>query len=55
MEVRKAGQTVGKYWLSIGFIGLVIGYIYPITGRSEGLPDLGAAVVLAMVAATSRS
>jgi hypothetical protein len=32
MEVRKAGQTVGKYWLSIGFIGLVIGYIYPITG-----------------------
>ena len=27
MEVRKAVQTVGKYWLSIGFIGLVIGYI----------------------------
>ena len=32
MEVRKAGQTVGKYCLSIGLFCLVIGYIYPITG-----------------------
>jgi len=28
MELRKAGQTVGKIWLSIGLSGLVIGYIY---------------------------
>ena len=34
MELRKAGQTVGKIWLSIGLSGLVIGYIYPITGRA---------------------
>ena len=26
LEVRKGGQTVGMYWLSIG---LVLGYIYP--------------------------
>jgi hypothetical protein len=28
MELRKAGQTVGKIWLSIGLSG----FIYPITG-----------------------
>ena len=34
MELRKAGQTVGKIWLSIGLCSLVIGYIYPITVRA---------------------
>ena len=31
MELRKAGQTVGKIWLSIGLCSLVLGYIYPST------------------------
>ena len=34
MEVRKAVKTVVIHWLIIGFIGLVIGILYPITGRA---------------------
>ena len=34
MELRKAGQTVGKIWLSIGLCSLVLGYIYPSTVRA---------------------
>ena len=47
MELRKAGQTVGKIWLSIGLSGLVIGYIYPITGGAA--KDSNTACCLATV------
>ena len=41
MELRKAGQTVGKIWLSIGLCSLVLGYIYPSTVRAaKGIYDL---------------